>query len=353
MELGAEFVHGRPRATLDLLGRAGVPGVESTRTQRLLWRGRLTEANAFVEAQKAARPSAVLRNGDLSFLEFLSRKNLPEKTRALAVMMVQGFDAADPARVSARDIADEWGGEALESSQMRPQGGYGPLMDFLAKGLDVRLGAPVKEVRWRRGRVDIGGIRARRAIITLPLGVLQSGAVSFLPSLSSKQVALRQLASGPVIRVAMRFAKAFWDERCPGVAFFHAPQAPFPTVWTPLPLRASLLTAWAGGPKAAALTGSQEDLLKLALQSARSIFGRIPKPEAALVQDWAADPWSRGAYSYVLAGGQRARAQLRRPIDGTLFFAGEATAGEGEGGTVGGALQSGIDAARACLLHRG
>ncbi|MGE5639506.1 MAG: FAD-dependent oxidoreductase, partial [Clostridia bacterium] len=52
VELGAEFVHGRPRATLDLLGRAGVPGVESTRTQRLLWRGRLTEANAFVEAQK-------------------------------------------------------------------------------------------------------------------------------------------------------------------------------------------------------------------------------------------------------------------------------------------------------------
>jgi monoamine oxidase len=329
--------------------------VESTRSQRLLWRGRLTDVNAFVEAQKAARPTAALRRKDLPFIDFLSGKNLSEKTRSLALMMVQGFDAADPARVSARDIAGEWGGEALESSQMRPQGGYGPLLEFLARGIDIRLGAPVREVRWRRGAVEIDGLRARRAIVTLPLGVLQSNFIQFFPHLGAeKKAALSQLASGPVIRVAMRFRKPFWEARSPGVAFFHAPASPFPTFWTPLPLRAPLLTAWAGGPKAAALTGSSpDDLLKRALQSVRSIFGRIPNPEASLLQDWAADPWARGGYSYVLAGGQRGRALLKRSVARTLFFAGEATAGGGEGGTVGGALQSGIDAARACLGDAG
>ena len=72
--------------------------------QRFFERGRLRESNAFVEAQKAVRHAAVLRAKDLSFEEFLKKKpELPAATRKLATMMVQGFDAADPARVSARD----------------------------------------------------------------------------------------------------------------------------------------------------------------------------------------------------------------------------------------------------------
>ena len=63
-------------------------------------------------------------------------------------MMVQGFDAADPARVSAREIVEEWGSGALGASQMRPQGGYGPLLDFfLNSKIKIELGKPVHEVR--------------------------------------------------------------------------------------------------------------------------------------------------------------------------------------------------------------
>ena len=89
---------------------------------------------------------------------------------------------------------------------------------------------------------------AYQAVVTLPLGVLQSRAVRFTPGLE-KDRALRRLASGPVIKATLRFAHAFWEQHR-GVAFFHAPQAAFPTFWTPLPARAPLLIAWAGGPKA-------------------------------------------------------------------------------------------------------
>ena len=347
VELGAEFIHGRPQATLDLLAAAGVPGVESTRTQQLLWHDRLRAINAFAEAQKAVKGAGMLKTKDLSFNEFLKRRKAPRLTKRIATMMVQGFDAADPAEASARDIVDEWA-DALQASQMRPQGGYGPLLELLAQGLDIRLRTPVREIRWRRGAVEVDGIRARRAIITLPLGVMQSGDVVFSREIG-KESALAQLASGPVIRVAMQFREAFWEKRCPGAAFYHSPDAAFPTFWTPLPMRAPLLTAWAGGPKAGAMTGSsRKDLLKLALRSVRSVFGRIPTPEASLVQDWTADPYARGGYSYVRVNGQRARAALRRPVENTLYFAGEATSSD-EGGTVGGALASGMRAARECL----
>jgi monoamine oxidase len=72
------------------------------------------------------------------------------------------------------------------------------------------------------------------------------------------------------------------------------------------------------------------------------------KPEAFLVHDWQADPYARGGYSYVRVGGQGAREALARPVEDTLFFAGEATAVE-DSGTVGGALASGMRAAREIL----
>jgi monoamine oxidase len=349
VELGAEFVHGRPEVTLALLERAGVPGVDSTRTQRFVLHGRLREANAFAEAHKAVQHGGVLKKRDLSFAAFLSTKRVSPLTRMLATMMVQGFDAADPARVSARDIVDEWS-TALGSSQMRPLGGYGFLLQTLLTGkFKIKLKNPIREIRWRRGEVEINGVKARRAIVTLPLGVLQSGAVGFFPQLDSKEKALEQLVSGPVIRVAMRFARPFWEERCPEVAFFHSPQAPFPTFWTPLPMHARLLTAWAGGPKAARLTGlPQAELLRHALASVRTVFDRVPRPEAVYVQDWQADPYSRGGYSYVTVGGQGARKLLARPVEGTLYFAGEATDSD-EAGTVAGALRSGMRAAREVL----
>jgi monoamine oxidase len=351
VELGAEFIHGEAESTLALLARAGVPGVDSTRTQRFVRGRRLVEVNAFIEAQKAVEHAAILRKADLSFEEFLSRRrNLPATTRTLATMMVQGFDAADPARVSAREIAGEWGSGALGSSQMRPQGGYLPLLETLLTGtFEVRLAKAVREIRWQRGQVEVDGILARKAIVTLPLGVLQARSVKFAPQLSMKQAALSRLASGPVIRVAMRFKQPFWRERVPGVAFFHAPRAPFPTFWTPLPMHAPLLTAWAGGPKAAALSGSsRRQLVQQALASVRSALGRVPAVQQVLVQDWQADPYSRGGYSYVIVGGQGAREQLRKPLEETLFFAGEATDAE-EAGTVAGALRSGVRAAREVL----
>jgi len=346
VELGAEFMHGGPQATLELLARAGIPGVDSTRTQLVRWRGRLRPGNAFEEAKKALK-GAVFRT-DISFDEHLRRRRLPAFTRTLARMMVQGFDAADPALVSARDISTEWK-SALGSSQMRPQGGYQPLLETAFKGVSVQTGHVVRRVRWQKGAVDIDGMRARAAVVTLPLGVLQAGSVKFDPPLAKD---LTRLVSGPVIRVAMRFREAFWQERHPGVAFYHSPDAPFPTFWTPLPMHAPLLTAWAGGPKAAALTGSgEEKLLQHAVASVKSVHGRIPRVEAYLVQDWRADPFAHGGYSYMRVGGKGAREALRQPLEETLFFAGEATDAE-EAGTVAGALRSGERAAREVLKAR-
>jgi monoamine oxidase len=360
VELGAEFLHGEARETHALMRRAGRRAIKANRTQRSFDGKRLKPRNSFAEAARSVR-GAVLEK-DISFDRFLEGRKLSEKTRTFARMMVQGFDAADPARVSARSIIEEWGeGGSLGHSQPRPEDGYGALMDWLAASLvsrkvDLQLGAVVHEVRWTRGGVTVRGtfqgepfkVRARKAIITLPLGVLQANDVRFIPSLAAKRAALDALASGPVVRVAMRFHEAVWEKRAPGVAFFHSPRADFPTFWTPLPMRAPLFTAWAGGPRAAKLTGkSQRTLVAKALADVKRIFPNV-RLAAAQAQDWQQDPFSRGGYSYVLVGGSGARETLAAPLGGTLYFAGEATDTD-EAGTVAGALRSGIRAAREVL----
>jgi monoamine oxidase len=353
VELGAEFIHGAAKATFRLLKNSRMDAVASVHTQRYVSEGRLREVDSFTLAQKAMQDRSPLRSGDLSVEDYLARRRLDARTRLFARMMVEGFDAADPRLASARAIAEEWGdGDALLGAQPRLREGYAPALEWLARrivarGARLRVDSVVREIRWQPGAVRAEGTNfsfsAAKAIVTLPLGVLQSRAVRFFPGLK-KQSALGFLASGPVIKAALRFPGRFWPH---DVAFFHAPGAAFPTFWTPLPARVPLLIAWAGGPKAVHLAG--KDVSALALKSLRTIFPRCEDPDQVLVHDWKSDPFARGAYSYVRVNGAHARRQLTEPLADTLYFAGEATNLEGESGTVSGALQTGKRAAKEAL----
>lgn len=380
VELGAEFIHGRPRATFSLLARAGMAAVDRTGDGWYADHGKLKPmGDIFSEIRKAMReikPPA----RDISFDTYLGRelKHLPAFARNFARRRVEGYEGADPARASARTMVEEWSGEdeATAASHYRPLGGYGPLLDWLAGTLDpdrvrLELQCAVTAVRWGRGAVEIDALsggrplcaRARHAIVTLPLGILQlprgaPGAVRFTPALDAKRQALRGLAPSRVVKVVMRFRTAFWETRKGGrgrdAAFIRAPGAPFPSFWTALPVRTPLLVAWAGGPRAARLSGADAPaMIRRAEESLEMAFGRgTPRSESAYVHDWQADPYSRGAYSYVTVGGAGARKALAAPLKGTLFFAGEAADFEGESGTVAGALQSGARAALR-ILGRG
>jgi monoamine oxidase len=382
VELGAEFIHGRPAATLSLMQQAGIAAVDAPIVRLAVRDGKLRPRGEglYESIQRILRRHiGALGRKDVSFESFLarSRHGLSAEARAFARMRVQGYDAADPARASARAIAEEWGAEgAASSGHFRPQGGYGALLGTLAGGLrgsrvELRLQSVVRSVRWKRGAVEVEGTAlgktfratARRAIVTLPLGVLKlppraAGAVRFSPALGEKRPALEGLASGAVIKAALLFRTAFWEEldaaRYRGASFFHLPHAAFPTFWTALPERAPLLIAWAGGPKAARLTGAATpEIVRQAVTSLASVFGTRTGIEerlaAAWVHRWQQDPFARGAYSYVAVGGHGARRALAEPLQDTLFFAGEATDYEGEHGTVAGALQSGARAARQAL----
>ncbi len=196
--------------------------------------------------------------------------------------------------------------------------------------------------------------------MTLPASVLRHAgdrsAVTFEPELPvAKREALRHIEMGHAIRVGLWFRSAFWEqlrgERYRDAGFFRSSDQPFAVYWTQFPVRSELLVAWVGGPNASALCGlTREEIIERALSGIGSLFNEPAlvrrEFEGGAMHDWLSDPFARGAYSYVAAGGGSARARLGEPLDGTLFFAGEATSRNGQGGTVNGALESGERAAR-------
>ena len=378
VELGAEFIHGESKAILDRLDASGGVALDAGRERWVVQGRRLRRAEGqFDELQRRFRRLPAPQP-DISFEEFLRRhrRAVPEAVRQIACSMVEGFDAADTSRISAREVLDEWSGPAAANSPtFRPAGGYDALLQSMRDtlrpdGAALRFDTVVRSIDWRKGHVDIEAldrgdilrIRAARAILTLPLGVLQlpaaaPGHVRFTPELRSKRSALAHLATGPVIRVVLRFSRPFWAEldscRYRDAGFFFTPKSSFPTFWTSLPARTATLVAWSAGPNAARMAGLREKELFAHIQaSLRALFGQRDyrlRLESMLWHDWQSDPYARGAYSYVMTGGARARHALAKPIDDTLYFAGEACDTTGEAGTVGGALTSGVAAARQVL----
>ncbi len=380
LELGAEFVHGQPQVTLRLAREAGVPIVASPSSHWELQGGTLVPADGMFEAFQQLMREAQGLGEEMSVGVFLARFSSHPSLRVAAErarMLVEGFDAADPARASLAGIAEEWtGGAGVQKGQGRPAGGYGRLCDYLrsvieSNGVRVRLGTPVGAVSWKADDVLVEAVaqgtpcqvRARRAIIALPLGALQApagapGALRFVPALEVKREALGHLVSGDVLKVLLRFREPFWETVAGGryrdAAFFHVKDQDFPTFWTALPERAPILVAWTGGPRAERLSAMDDAaIIRRALAGVEALFGATVDPAGLLLEahthNWRRDPFSRGAYSYVAVGGRRARSTLAAALDNTLFFAGEATDDTGEGGTVAGALASGERAAHQVL----
>jgi monoamine oxidase len=230
--------------------------------------------------------------------------------------------------------------------------------------LEIRLNTVVSAITWQRGRVEVEShssagssvISAPRIVVTLPLGVLQAppgstGAVRFSPELTQKQQALAKLKMGPVVKLILRFDEPFWEQKkLDNMSFLYLPDEVFPTWWTLLPRHVPILTGWAGGPLADRLSGLSDTAILD--EGLAALSRRLNMPRGTLdtrlrawhVGNWPADPFARGAYSYVKVGGTKAVEELARPIDDTLFFAGEATQA-GFGGTVASALASGYRAA--------
>jgi len=366
IELGAEFIHGEAQETFAVVDAAALVAYQVPDDHWWSARGKFSRIRDFWKAMTRIRARIPASAHDISFAEFLGRqRRLQPRLKQLAMAFAEGYHASHADRISAASLRASDGEEEEEQKQFRIANGYDAVLECLRAGIDpqrsvLRLGTEVTEVRWKRGEVAVrtrrGEVfRAKAAVITIPIGVWKApGGIAFDPPLREKRKALEKLEVGHVVKIVFRFRERFWEEDEATRNFVHAADQFVPTWWTTAPVRAPLLTGWAGGHAADALLAEGAAAIPdRALDSLATIFGKKRREIDALLDsvhmhNWQADPFSRGAYSYAGVGGQRAHAVLAKPVAGTLFFAGEATSSD-ETGTVSGAMVTGKQAAKELL----
>ena len=265
-------------------------------------------------------------------------------------------NGAELDRVSVRDYVRY--DEHSTNVNWRLGEGYGRLFERLAEGLPVALETPVARVdhTGRAIRLDTprGTLAAKRVVVTVPTSMIVAELPRFDPPLPDKIAAAAGLPLGVD-------DKLFIALDGPGAGIGHDEFLVGSTVrretmsYQVRPLDRPAIYCFCGGRFAATMEREgSEAMFDFAADELAGLLGsgirkRI-SPVAATA--WLADPWSRGSYSYARPGHSGDRAVLAAPVDGRLFFAGEATSPYFFS-TAHGAFMSGLAAADAALASLG
>lgn len=316
---------------------AGFPAAEQAEFRKAMqaFYGRL----AAIEARAADVPAA-------EFLEPGGRWN------PLIDAVGTYIAGAELERVSAADLH----AYADSGVNWRVVDGYGAVIAAHGAGLPAVLGCQVLRIDHGGARLRIetakGTIVAAEAIVTLPSQVLAEGGIAFKPALPEKVQAAAGLPLGLADKLFISLddphefdedSRLFGNIRRTRTAAYHV-----------RPFGRAQIEAYFGGSLAADLEREgAAAFFDFASSELTALFGSgfARRLEPIRMHRWGADPLARGSYSYAAPGMAGCRRTLAAPVDGRLFFAGEACS-EADFSTAHGAYRTGVAAAEAVIAAR-
>jgi monoamine oxidase len=372
IERGAEFVHGQNVVTWELIRKFGLQTLSALEDDDSLF---IDAAGQFLPITQAAK----LPGGDS--LRFMSTRpgvyelakawvkarkpdiDLSSMLQVYGVVLdpkfypivshsFEGLDAAGLQQLGVYGLV-ETSYEGDGNADFRIAEGYSVLSHLLARELQIRLAEPVDRVTWNASGARVttvtgSTLETRKIVITIPLAQLQQSAIRFEPLLTpGKQNAINRLGAGHIVKIILQFDDPFW----PASMECFATDKHTGFWWRPgwnRPDEAPVLTAYAGATLADRLVRlGNETAIQIALEDLKQLFGNSVKTKynRGIVVNWQAEPYIEMAYSFCPVEAAGLRRVLSYPVEGVLFFAGEATSVE-RNATVHGAIESGRRAAK-------
>jgi len=229
--------------------------------------------------------------------------------------------------------------------------GLQQITDVLKDGINVKLNHIVTKIEYHDDMVIVSTgdeqFYSRKALVTVPLGVLKSGDIVFVPPLpKNKQNAISELGMGLLQKHWLLFNEVFWDDD---------------VIWI-LPINNQnwecmnythtgkpVLLCFSMGKYAKYQESLPDSNITSDIMSVlRKTYGKnIPNPLDVHFTKWASDKFSYGAYSYTSVGNTaETYNQISTPINDLIYFAGEHT-DKDYPATIHGAYLSGLRAAQA------
>jgi monoamine oxidase len=233
-------------------------------------------------------------------------------------------------------------GPAEKSNTAFPQG-FNQVTDRLKVGLDIRLNTEVTRIDYpaEQSLVTVttkSGAQhvANHVIVTVPIGVLKAGTITFAPALpAQKLAAIQRMGSGLLNKVFLEFRPEdqFWPSgtNAPDVFGTSSTQRGLFSVWINMQKITGkpILMGWLSGEAARSMENVDDEGTKIqALLRLRDTFpGTVADPINIKVTRWNQDPFARGSYSTFSQSTRLGdRVLLGEPVaNKKVLFAGEAT----------------------------
>jgi monoamine oxidase len=235
--------------------------------------------------------------------------------------------------------------------------GYGTAVTGYGAALPVALETPVTRIDRSGAGLKLetprGTVAARAAIVAVPTEPLAQERLRFHPPLPQKVEAALALPLGHVDKAFLGLAE---PEAFPAEThLFGRIDTALTASYHLRPFHRPLIEVFVGGALAAALEAQGPAAFgAFAIDELAALLGSDMRRKLAplAVSNWGPDPWTGGAYSHAKPGQAGARAVLAEPVEGRLFFAGEACSAHAFS-TAHGAYQTGVAAAEAALAGLG
>jgi monoamine oxidase len=282
-------------------------------------------------------------------------KDLGDWQRTIEYVLGPFACGKDLADVSAADFAHA----ADRDTDTFCRQGLGALMARLGAGLPVQLSSPVTRIEWGRTGVEVdtaqGAIYARAVIVTASTGVLASEKIKFVPELPRRQLdAVARLSLGSYDHIALELPGNPLGLQRDEMLFERADSKRTAAVLANVSGTPLCMIEVAGSFGRDLAASGDKAMVSFAVEWLAGLYGNDFKKAVRRTHAtrWNEEPWTLGAMSAAVPGGQLARLALSEPLRDHIYFAGEATH-ETLWGTVGGAWLSGERAADAVLKKLG
>ena len=284
--------------------------------------------DAFMDRCSEAIAAAARAGGGQSIADVTEREN---RWTPVQDHFVTLGSSADPDQVAVEDSQSyEDTGENWPIKD-----GFGNLIARYAEGIPVTLNCVVRRIDWSGRTIEVetpkGTVSARRVLVTVSTGILGAGDIRFDPALPAwKEAAIAGLPLGTHNRIGVLFDRDIFGPDCPrgGVFVDFVEPGREGMAFALNAFGQNYAVGYTGGRHAIWLErAGQATAVDLALERLVKAFGSDIRRHVTrtIVTAWHGDPWTKGSYSAALPGQAHQRAELARPIDERLYFAGEAT----------------------------
>lgn len=234
--------------------------------------------------------------------------------------------------------------------------GYGRLISRYGAHLPVELDCPVSRIDHGGTRLTVettkGAVTADQLIVTISSALLADDRIRFTPELPEKTQAALGLPLGLADKLFMSLEGAEDFEK--EVRLFGRTDRAATGSYHFRPFGRPRIEAYFGGSLAEALEAEgDEAFFAFAVSELVGLLGSdfARRVRPVRIHRWGLDPFARGSYSSALPGSADCRLALAAPVDGRLFFAGEACSLT-DFSTAHGAWHTGVAAADQAIASR-